>query len=729
MAIFKNDSVLDSLNGGNSQKVFSKELYTFDDNYSHLNTIRTIVPVHTNPENEEINIRRSNGHLNEQYYKWKLIYSLVNSGLCPKEYIGTEIHFPKGNKSSSDLILDAAIFDDENWFEHYSCFYQSKCKNLSELEWLHSHLMVVIEVKQEDGKNIREVWDKQLKAYMKESSKDLCIGILFDTDRLYLFQKIEGKFVRYNQSLNDKGVNSSSADMNLSIPDSFYNIPSFQDLSSGEIRNKTDITNRGIEELDIINSLHSTAINNAMSIILNSMSSHSLIDQKGYNILIQILAIKVFDEKRNQKYPNVKLDFYITEKEKKFTQLNDDNIQCFITRFENLIKDANEQYRIILSHREYDKYNINHIRVIACIVEQFQNYSFVKSQKTDLYQIIFYQFANKFASANNAQFVTPIPIVQFLVNIINPRSNESVIDPTCGISDFLSVSYVSSGGNLDDGNIYGMDIDKNMITLSTLNMLLNGDGNAHLKLVEDMGSISTKFSEDGDVFQLEYRFNENGNWDVVRPDGLKIKKFNVVLTNPPFGEDRAYKPNNEMQENVMKCYEIWNTYNTGKIDLGVVFLENACRILKENGRMGIILSNSIASIDAHKKARQWLIENMRVVAVFDLPQNVFAETGVNTTIIVAYKPSKRNLERLKQNNYEIFMRDIENVGYEVVTVKRVKKFVDKYKIDEKTFKYMVNEEGMLVKDEDFTRTVADFKDWCKSQETNLRKAFINDQLT
>ena len=54
-------------------------------------------------------------------------------------------------------------------------------------------------------------------------------------------------------------------------------------------------------------------------------------------------------------------------------------------------------------------------------------------------------------------------------------------------------------------------------------------------------------------------------------------------------------------------YELWNIARSGNwIDLGLVFLENAYRILKENGRMGIILSNSIASVDRWNTAREWL---------------------------------------------------------------------------------------------------------------------------
>lgn len=77
--------------------------------------------------------------------------------------------------------------------------------------------------------------------------------------------------------------------------------------------------------------------------------------------------------------------------------------------------------------------------------------------------------------------------------------------------------------------------------------------------------------------------------------------------------------------------------------------------LKENGIVGIVLSSSIAGIDTHIKVREWLMQKMRIVALFDLPSNTFAETGVNVTILVAYKPKKEELIKLRQNNYQIFV--------------------------------------------------------------------------
>ena len=87
--------------------------------------------------------------------------------------------------------------------------------------------------------------------------------------------------------------------------------------------------------------------------------------------------------------------------------------------------------------------------------------------------------------------------------MVNPKHNESIIDPTVGIADFLSVSYVKSNGKLDDTNVYGMDIDEDMVKLATLNMLLNGDGNATIEAQTDgLGSIKSKFDDSGKITSL-----------------------------------------------------------------------------------------------------------------------------------------------------------------------------------------------------------------------------------
>lgn len=68
--------------------------------------------------------------------------------------------------------------------------------------------------------------------------------------------------------------------------------------------------------------------------------------------------------------------------------------------------------------------------------------------------------------------------------------------------------------------------------LAQLNMLLNGDGNARLYHIPDKGSITHKISIQNKPVELVPDLHNKGNWDNWR-DGTKLKKFDVVLTNPP----------------------------------------------------------------------------------------------------------------------------------------------------------------------------------------------------
>lgn len=707
---------------------FTEAKNEFDLKYGNTSEFECFLTDHLTL-NKTTSLKKKDGTRNEQYYKWQFLYSIVNSGLFPKDLIGTEINFPKGNKSSATIKLDGAIFDDSGWYEKYKTYHQNNDSDC--LDWLRKHLIVALEFKKEDNKNIPEVWDKQLKAYMKESEAEFCLGVLYDTERLYLFRKHNNRFLRYSDEYNTKGADSGTKDMSLHLPDPYRNIPNLDKVINWTGSKEADRSKRTIYDLDIISGLQSAQINDAMSAILRTLDKLGMVNQKGFELLVQILSLKIFDEKRNEKQLSRTLDFYITTEEREFTELSDNGIQKFLSRFSNLKEEATGTYYRILKDNIINLRIEKHVRILIEVVTQFQDYSFVNSQKTDLYQLVFYKFAGQFSKDQNAQFVTPLPMIDFLVNIVNPRNGETVIDPTVGIADFLSVSYVNSKSKLDDKNIFGMDIDDQMVMLATLNMLLNGDGNAKIVAQSDgYGSLLTKFDNTGEPIQLIPSMNKEGKWD-NRADTKSLKKFDVVLTNPPFGEDRAFVPKDTKDKEVIQCYELWKLYGQGKeaskIDLGVVFLENAYRILKENGRLGIVLSNSIASIDSHRIAREWLMNKMRIVALFDMPANVFAETGVNTTIIVAYKPSEDELIRLKEQNYEIFVRDIKKVGYEVKTSKRVKYFDQIYRINYETFETVIDKEGRPVLDEEFTKTISDFRQWCLGQEKTLQNLFIKEK--
>lgn len=720
---------------------FSDKKEEFDEKYCNKNEVIAIVPV-----NLEINkkciIKTKRNEINEEYYKWQFIYALINSGMYNKDFIGVEICLPKGNKNSAPIKFDAVIFRSPEWFKHYKRFHE---KNIQEeLDWIRKNILVVIEFKNEFSKNIEVVYNQQLKPAIKEIEQSYALGILYDTEKLYIFRKQNEKVLRFNETFNRKADESTTKDLSLELPDAYSALPNFEQIIRKIEYQSVDRSNRTVNELDIISGAATTQLKDSVASILKVMAAHSLDNERGYEILIQILALKIFDEKRS--YENIKenerrklefyekeveenkidLCFYINDIERNFMKLSDHDIQNFINRMRKLYNDASDKYKYIL--KENDQETISwkkesHIHVISEIVRQFQDYSFILSEQNDLYQLVFYQFASAFSKAEKGQFVTPLPIIDFIVNIVNPKRNETIIDPTVGIADFLAKAYKYSGSKLNDENLYGMDNDEQMITLAQLNMLLNGDGNSHLEWVSDKGSILYKFNSRGNIVGLDNELHANGNWDNWADD-TKLKKFNIVLTNPPFGDGRKYEINNSFDRKVIENYELWNIARDGNsIDLGLIFLENAYRVLSENGRLGIILSNSLASVDKWSLAREWLIKNMRVVALFDLPSNIFADTGVNTTIIIAYKPKKERLEELLNNNYDIFIKDIKKVGYEVKTSKRIKFFEKKYKLDD-DYKMIVDRMGKPVVDEEFTEVEKKFKEWCNTQENDLKQLFL-----
>lgn len=450
----------------------------FDSKCSSQEKFVSFVPVHLKLGNI-YSIKDKRGKPNEEYYKWQFFCSLIYSGLYPKDYVGCEVYFPKGNKNSAPIKLDGAIFDDREWFDWYKKFHNDR--DQKSLDRLRKHLIGVIEFKKEDSKDIENVYNQQLKSYLKESENSFCLGIIYDAERLYLFQKKNENYLRLDESYNLKKDESRTKDLSLHLTDAYYKIPSLDQLRRRITRITVDRTKRTIDDLDVITGIYSRQLEEGISQILVVMDKVGMKNQRGYETLIQILALKIFDEKRSlnaipkeflEVYKSESeteklnlLSFYITEEEKR-RLLGNEQVQNFINRIRGLYNEASDVYHYILEIKDTGTIiwdDASYIQVISEVVEQFQDYSFVKSHKTDLYQIVFYRFANEFVKAEKGQFLTPIALIDFLVKIVNPRGDEKIIDPTMGIADFLSISYVNainSNDKLDDNNIYGLDIEE-----------------------------------------------------------------------------------------------------------------------------------------------------------------------------------------------------------------------------------------------------------------------------
>jgi len=712
---------------------FSESLKKFDEDHvgsTHIE--KSLVPVHGEYK-KSLKLVNDSGERLEEYYKWQFVYALTQSGLHKKDYIGVEVYFPKGSSGSKPLKLDLAIFSDKDWVTHYNNYWKNK--DNESLDKLRESLVAVGEFKR-NNISVEKVFREQLKPAMKEKepTTDNVLGLIYDNGRLHLFQRKKGKFIRLDESKNIKGDSSGIADLSLNLPDPYKFIPDFEHTKYlGKKTSNIDRSKRNIFDLDVVTTISSIQIQNALSNILRQLDKVGLVNQRGYNIILQTMALKIYDESQNDRNPKSNLKFYVTDSEKSYSDLSEGPISEFVERFKSIQSKAKFEYRKIISEENINWVNENHIKAVISVCESFQDYSFVRSSSTDLYQLVFYNFANTFKRSDAAQFLTPLEVIKFIVSLVNPRGDDTVCDPCMGIGDFLVMSYLNSKceGNesLSDSNLYGVDLDEDMLSLATLNLLLAGDGNARLYHKPGYGSINHKIgmppkNTNPELIKLIPEKHKSGNWDKWN-NNTELLKFDAILTNPPFGEDRAFRPESPEEIAIIELYETWGLQGSSDaIDLGVVFLENAYRSVSENGRLGIVLSNSIASVQKWEEVRAWFSSKMRIVGIFDLPSNVFAETGVNTSILIAYKPSEKQLSKLRQDGYEIFCRDITKVGYEKRTRKRNVYFNPIHKLDPITFEYDINELGELIPEEEFSEIVSSFKDWVLNQEEDLQKAFI-----
>jgi type I restriction enzyme M protein len=230
------------------------------------------------------------------------------------------------------------------------------------------------------------------------------------------------------------------------------------------------------------------------------------------------------------------------------------------------------------------------------------------------------------------QFRTPRHIIDFITEIVNPKKNETVLDPACGTAGFLISAYKhilkqNTKKNLGDGlnasdrkkigeNLNGYDISPDMVKMSLVNMYLHKFTNP------EINEYDTLSSED--------RWNEY---------------YDVILANPPF-----FSPKGGITPH--------NRFGVKSTKAEVLFIDYINEHLKPNGRAGIIVPEGVIfqAGTAYKQLRKKLIESS-LIGVVSLPAGVFNHySGVKTSILILDK-AKNKIE----NN--IFFIDLKNDGY------------------------------------------------------------------
>lgn len=686
----------------------------------------------------DVSVARSDGTVSEQFYKWQLVHGLVNTGRIPADNIGAELSVPRGSRGSSDLYIDLVIFSDDKWAQLYDDLKAGKAS----VDWddLINLMVGCGEIKDDKADNIESTLSRQLLPALKATTGAYSLGFYYNAGHLVLISRqttSEGVFEERLDPTKQGTSGSRVAQLNAYVPDNWETFPALDRILSRGTPLGVSRANRSFGELDVISSRSQRPVESALEAINRKLDSASVGADIGYRIVVETLAVKVYDEKRSED-AGATLDFYIDPSERPSGSAIRGDAAKFRDRMKQLHEDARPEYPSILDDSVITWASPAHLAVIGEVVNGFQDISLRRSAQSDLYQVVFYNFAGPLSKVAHAQFLTPLPLIDFMVDIANPQPSEDVFDPTMGIADFLAVTFRRGqelGTPIDDANLFGVDNDSSMVMLAGLNMLLNGDGAAQLQHVPDTGSLDHKVvveSATGNVTsaELDPTQHAHGRWEFDPGSRLITKKFDLVLTNPPFGEGRALKFDDPhggaRNREIASLYEVADGVTGSQVDKGILFLENAVSVLKPGGRFGIVLSRSISSVGDYKFARDWLLKNVRVVATFDLPPDIFAETGVPTTVIFGYRPpSEDRLRELQDNDYEIFTREIQRVGISKQTRQRVTYLVDKYVVDPVTGRVEHDPAtGEPVIDQEFSEVGEDFKTWANRQESELQRAFL-----
>jgi type I restriction enzyme M protein len=249
------------------------------------------------------------------------------------------------------------------------------------------------------------------------------------------------------------------------------------------------------------------------------------------------------------------------------------------------------------------------LRLFLSQIDDFE-YSKDSEQLGDAFEHIL----NSLSSQGDAgQFRTPRHIIDFIVEIVDPKKDETVLDPASGTSGFLisafkhivnSNSEKSSGDLLSAAerkkimkNINGYDISPDMVRIGLANMYLHGFPEPNVV--------------EYDALTSEDRWNEY---------------YDVILANPPFMTPKGgIRPHNK--------------FGLKSNRAEVLFVDYILTHLKPKGRAGIIVPEGIIfqSGKAYKELRKKLVEN-GLIGVISLPAGVFNPySGVKTSILIIDK--------------------------------------------------------------------------------------------
>lgn len=349
-------------------------------------------------------------------------------------------------------------------------------------------------------------------------------------------------------------------------------------------------------------------------------------DAQRLSQLVWMLFLKIFDDQEKQReLIDLKYQSPLPQELRWRTWATDpegmtgDKLLDFINnqifrRLKDLSFDETDDPRGFMVREVFaDSYNyMKSGTLIRQVINKINEVDFNSADDRHHFNEIYEHLLKELQSAGNAgEYYTPRPLTGFVVEMVDPRLGEKILDPACGTGGFLidSIEHIrktevktQADEKTLQNSIYGVELKPLPYLLVITNMILHGvDTPKHLRR--------------GDM--------------LIRPlrDYGPKDRVEVIVANPPFG--------GAVKDGVEKNFPAeFRTKETADLFL-VLFIS----LLKPDGRCGIVLPDGSLFGEGVKSAiKKKLLEECNLHTIVRLPQGVFNPyAGVNTNLLFFQK--------------------------------------------------------------------------------------------
>lgn len=307
------------------------------------------------------------------------------------------------------------------------------------------------------------------------------------------------------------------------------------------------------------------------------------------------------------------------------------------------------------------------------VVGELQNYCVMDADR-DAIGDAFEVFIGPALRGAEGQFFTPRNVVKMMVEILDPKPGEKIIDPACGSGGFLIGALEHVWQHVDAKAakhewkqnrrfkekvrvamecFRGADKDAFLAKVCKAYMALVGDGR-------------------GGVFCAN-SLTRPEDWSAAMREKINISAFDVVLTNPPFGKKIVVKG-----VPILSQYDFGHKWvrNKETKDLEktttlhedqppqILFLERCLQLLKPGGRLGIVLPEAVFGMPTYEYVVTHLQKKVKLRGIVSMPEPLFKTSGKGGTHAKTCVLFLENTPPKPDEDWDIFMADVKWCGHD-----------------------------------------------------------------